>query len=155
MEVPDEVAAVIENDNALEPVPNPAPTPGTAEIPFFDLVEMGLPTIVPDVTGTGNKVSTWGDFTELLNAMEKGAVRVRVAIQTNAGVSFTTSLCMPVCVESANLTFWQLNAIATTDYKSPTMRASIHVYKDGYSNSEGDTGDWMTAHCAMLQHFTM
>ena len=57
---------------------------GSAEIPTFNLVEMGLPTVGVD----GSMQYITGDYTEILAALDKGLVKFVIDIEMVGTVSF-------------------------------------------------------------------
>lgn len=130
---------------------------GSAEIPFIDLVEMGLPVIVPDFANSGTGISFYGvDFTEFEKALHNGLVKVRIALAMGVGdanVFYMTSILAPIYDETTDM--WQMTTLGLMNFQYPTFRITFMYQGEGYLVDNVDVGAGLLVNCAMLQPFTM
>lgn len=117
------------------------------EIPFFDLVEMGMPAVPLDYTDSGNVAQLTGvDFSAFDAAIEMGAVRIRYAVDIGNDIRIMTSMVMPTFDADTNV--WQFAAIGVTyDYgKFTSLRVALMYFVNSAT---------MYGHCAIIPHGTI
>lgn len=131
------------------------------EIPFFDLVEMGLPAIVPDVTGTGyvsyvNDFDTDFDFSEFEKALQNGLIRVRVMMQLGEQAGPVSAVCTPIYIGTEEHGYWSFTVIAASIDSGQTMRTTFELnrFTSSLDNNE-KVHMGLKAHCGLLQPLVM
>ena len=122
---------------------------GTAEIPFFDLAAMGLPSIGFDEVVNTLYKDLDADFTEFENAVKNGPVKIRLLCELDGMSIELIATCMPICanIPDYNLANWMLDAII---YLSGNTRLLLHVGSYINTLSGGIVEKGITTHIALL-----